>query len=498
MTKHVPVAGGGAFLGSQTPGEVDPGRSNAQAWPVFRWIHYKAIGQLTGTLDFALIVTASIAAGVGYHSILLRENVPDLLPYVGAGNIVAALFVLGVASQGNYNPSKITLSRVQVRAVIFFWPLALLSLVLFLFLMKLGDNFSRGTLIIFGLIGFFLLLVSRLWISALLKAALARGTLAGDRAITIADPELGMGLSQINILQKSGAREIRRYLLPSLTRSDYEDGLRVADEAIQFTRSNHVDCILLALHWSDEHRRNLLCERLQVLPIPVLLLPDQNIESIFSRARQLGSEFTIEIQRGPLSPGELAVKRALDVVLAGGLLVVLVPLLAAVGILIKLDSPGPAIFCQRRQGFNGRQFTIFKFRTMKVLEDGSVIPQACRNDTRVTRVGRILRATSIDELPQLINVLRGQMSLVGPRPHALAHDDDYSKRISNYAYRQHVKPGLTGWAQVKGFRGETGTLALMQQRVAHDLWYVKNWSIWLDLRIISRTFFEILRGRNAY
>ena len=191
-------------------------------------------------------------------------------------------------------------------------------------------------------------------------------------------------------------------------------------------------------------------------------------------------------------------KRALDVVLAGGLLIALAPLLAAVSVLIKLESPGPLIFRQRRKGFNGREFTIFKFRTMKVLEDGSVIHQACRNDPRVTHVGRILRATSIDEMPQLINVLRGQMSLVGPRPHAIAHDDGYTKLIANYAFRQHVKPGLTGWAQIHGFRGETSRLELMERRVDHDLWYFKNWSFWLDLRIIASTVVELLRRRNAY
>ena len=135
---------------------------------------------------------------------------------------------------------------------------------------------------------------------------------------------------------------------------------------------------------------------------------------------------------------------------------------------------------------------------MKVLEDGCVIPQARRNDPRVTRFGRILRATSIDELPQLINVLRGHMSLVGPRPHAVAHDDGYIKAIAKYAFRQHVKPGLTGWAQVNGFRGETARLELMERRVDCDLWYIKNWSFWLDLRILVLTCFEVLRGRNAY
>ena len=155
--------------------------------------------------------------------------------------------------------------------------------------------------------------------------------------------------------------------------------------------------------------------------------------------------------------------------------------------LIKLESSGPVIFSQRRKGFNGREFKIFKFRTMNVLEDGHVIPQARRNDPRVTRVGRILRTTSIDELPQLLNVLRGQMSLVGPRPHAVAHDDGYTKVIAKYAFRQHVKPGLTGWAQVNGFRGETAQLELMERRVECDLWYIKNWSFWLDLRIIVLT-----------
>jgi undecaprenyl-phosphate galactose phosphotransferase/putative colanic acid biosynthesis UDP-glucose lipid carrier transferase len=259
-----------------------------------------------------------------------------------------------------------------------------------------------------------------------------------------------------------------------------------------------VDCILLALQWSDEYRRNLICERLQALPIPVLLLPDQHVESIFAQGRKLGGEFTIEIQRPPLSSGELAVKRTLDVILASGLLVALAPLLAVMGILIRLESSGPLIFRQGRKGFNGREFTIFKFRTMKVFEDGRVIPQARRNDPRVTRIGRILRATSLDELPQLVNVVRGHMSLVGPRPHAVAHDDGYTKLIANYAFRQHMKPGLTGWAQVNGFRGETAQLALMERRVDCDLWYIKNWSFWLDLRILVLTGIELVRGRNAY
>ena len=498
MRNEFPVAPDEPFLDSQTPIRLDLSRDRPRTSGLFRWIPYKAIGQFTGTLDYTLIVIASLVAGAAYHSIILQGDVPDLMPYLAAGNIVAALFVFGAASRGMYSPGAIASARRQVRSVILFWSLAFLSLALFLFLAKSGADFSRGTVIIFGFSGLVMLLGSHVWISTTFKNALARGTIAGDRAITIGDRDAVMALSQASVLQKAGAREIRRYLLPPVKESDYADGLSLIEEAIHFARSNSVDCVLLALRWSDEYRRDLICERLQVLPIRVLLLPDQYVDSILFRAGPLSRGCTAELQRPPLSSGELALKRALDVIVASGLLVALAPLLALVGILIRLESPGPIIFRQRRKGFNTREFTIFKFRTMNVLEDGRTIPQARRNDPRVTRVGRILRATSIDELPQLINVLRGHMSLVGPRPHAIAHDDGYTKLIANYAFRQHVKPGLTGWAQVNGLRGETLRLETMERRVDYDLWYIKNWSFWLDLRILVLTFFELVRGQNAY
>lgn len=498
MGKEFPVPGGTPFLGRQAPEQMGLGLSDTQASRVFAWIHYQSVGRLTGILDYVLIVCASILAGVGYHTVILRGAVPDLMPYIAAGNIVAGLYVLGIASQGNYSPNKIVSARRQLRSIIFFWSLAFMSLSLFLFLAKSGPDFSRGTIILFGILGLLFLLGSHAWIASSLKVALARAALAGDRAITIGEIETVGGLSPTSILQKAGAREIRRYLLPPQAGPDDAVGLRLIDEAVQFARSNNVDCVLLALQWSDERLRNLICDRLQLLPVRVLLLPDQHLESILARAPQLGREFTIEIQRPPLSEGELALKRVLDVIVASGLLIALAPLLALVALLIRLETPGPVIFRQRRKGFNGQEFTIFKFRSMGVMEDGAVIPQARRNDPRVTRVGRVLRATSIDELPQLMNVLWGHMSLVGPRPHAAAHDDGYSKLIAKYAFRQHVKPGLTGWAQVRGYRGETFRLEQMERRVECDLWYIKNWSFWLDLRILVLTCVEVLRRRNAY
>ena len=191
------------------------------------------------------------------------------------------------------------------------------------------------------------------------------------------------------------------------------------------------------------------------------------------------------------------VRRVLDVALSICLLLLLAPVMALVALAIVLDSPGPLLFCQRRGGLDGKVFGILKFRSMHVLEDGADIVQAGKLDARITRVGRVIRKLSFDELPQLFNVIAGDMSLVGPRPHAVAHDDYYGAAISNYALRQKVKPGITGWAQVNGARGATPTLDVMRQRVDLDAWYVAHASLPLDLRILARTPWAVLRGRNA-
>ena len=201
------------------------------------------------------------------------------------------------------------------------------------------------------------------------------------------------------------------------------------------------------------------------------------------------------IQRVALTNLERAVKRVLDVVVSMTVIVFFWPLLMIAAVAIKLDSPGPIIFRQRRSGLNAKEFVIFKFRTMTVLEDGPVVTQASRDDLRVTRIGKFLRQSSLDELPQLFNVLRGDMSLVGPRPHALAHDNEYRVHIADYDFRHHVKPGMTGWAQVNGLRGETASFDQMAERVKLDLWYINNWSLGLDINILLRTCFEVLRNR---
>ncbi|RYF57735.1 MAG: exopolysaccharide biosynthesis polyprenyl glycosylphosphotransferase, partial [Comamonadaceae bacterium] len=194
-----------------------------------------------------------------------------------------------------------------------------------------------------------------------------------------------------------------------------------------------------------------------------------------------------------------ALKRLMDIVVAGAMVTVLSPIMLSAAIAVKLSSPGPIIFRQQRYGEDGERINVYKFRSMRVQEiQNGVVVQASKNDDRVTRVGRFLRKSSIDELPQLFNVLKGTMSIVGPRPHAAEHNELYRRQIKGYMLRHTVKPGITGWAQVNGLRGETDTLEKMERRAEFDRYYIRNWSLWLDITILFRTALLVIRDKNAY
>ena len=200
----------------------------------------------------------------------------------------------------------------------------------------------------------------------------------------------------------------------------------------------------------------------------------------------------------PAAPAKLDAKRVLDLLLGITLLLISAPVMALVSLAVALDSPGPVLFCQKRTGQNGKTFPLFKFRSMHVVEKSADVRQAAPGDARITRVGKVIRKLSLDELPQLFNVIAGQMSLVGPRPHAVVHDQYYGAEIPGYVVRQNVKPGITGWAQVNGSRGPTPTIESMRQRVELDAWYVANHSVTLDLKILARTPAAVLSTRNAH
>jgi putative colanic acid biosynthesis UDP-glucose lipid carrier transferase len=270
-------------------------------------------------------------------------------------------------------------------------------------------------------------------------------------------------------------------------------------EVADFVRRNNIDVVYIALPISTAPRIAELLNDLRDTTASIYFAPNIfAFDLVQARCVEINGMPVFSICDSPLRGMSGVWKRALDVSLAVAALLFSWPVLLLTAAAIKSSSPGPVLFKQRRYGLNGEEILIYKFRSMKVCEDGPVIEQATQRDPRVTPVGAFLRRTSLDELPQILNVLEGKMSFVGPRPHAVAHNEEYRKLINGYMIRHKVRPGITGWAQVNGMRGETASVDKMRQRVQYDLDYLKNWSLWLDLRIIARTALTVLRGGNAY
>jgi Undecaprenyl-phosphate glucose phosphotransferase len=274
------------------------------------------------------------------------------------------------------------------------------------------------------------------------------------------------------------------------------------DDLVQFSRDTPVDQVVIALPWDAEDHLVSCARKLKNLPVDVCLCPGV-IGPAFAPhgVLYLSGAPLLQMFEKPLTGWSYMVKVLEDRVIAAFLLALTAPLMLAIALLIKLDTPGPALFRQKRYGFNNQVIEVLKFRTMRVEctepGEGRVV-QAQQGDPRVTPIGRWLRPTSLDELPQLLNVLRGEMSIVGPRPHAVAHNVHYAGLIDTYLARHGVKPGITGWAQVNGLRGETTTLDKMERRVQYDLDYIENWSLMFDLRILVRTLLVVIAPKNAY
>lgn len=271
------------------------------------------------------------------------------------------------------------------------------------------------------------------------------------------------------------------------------------EDAASYARKHNIQMIFISLPMSAQPRIREILDDLHDTTSSIYFLPDVYVFDLMqARFNNVGGIPVVAICETPFRGVDSIVKVFSDFVLAFIILVLLSPLMLGIALAVKLSSPGPAVFKQRRYGLNGEEITVYKFRSMRVTEDGAAIAQAQKNDPRITRIGAFLRRSSLDELPQFINVLQGRMSIVGPRPHAVAHNELYRKLIKGYMLRHKVKPGITGWAQVNGFRGETETLEKMQARIDLDLHYLQSWSIWFDLWIVIRTIGVVLRRNNAY
>jgi putative colanic acid biosynthesis UDP-glucose lipid carrier transferase len=270
------------------------------------------------------------------------------------------------------------------------------------------------------------------------------------------------------------------------------------DAVAEYVRRNAINVVYITLPISDHPRIVRLLEALRDTTASIYFVPSPlPCDFIQARIDRIGDIPVIAVCETPFCGVNGAAKRAFDVALAAALLVLAWPVMLAIAAAVRLESAGPVLFRQRRYGLDGREILVCKFRTMRVCEDGVRFVQARANDPRVTRVGAFLRKTSLDELPQLFNVLEGTMSIVGPRPHAVAHNEQFRRRIAGYMVRHKVRPGITGWAQVNGLRGETETVEKMQQRVAYDLEYLQHWSLALDLWILARTALVVLRDARG-
>ena len=455
---------------------------------------------LLSTADAFIILISSLVGGIGYQ-LVARNPVPSLLPYCAVGLLAGLLYILRMKGGGYYDFPDCAKPRVEIGEILVCWFTTGLLLAFIAFLLKVSVDFSRGAFVTFSFLAPVSLLGLRKITKIALMEAISRGVIGRRDSVLVGDFDEIAALEQKDLLAFLGTAKVDSFTLSRednpLVRSSADT--RIINSVADFVRRHNCQELLLALPWDDAGRIEFIRDQIKSLPVAARLLPDVQVRSLTqfeTSARQ--RVLAIEIQRAPLSGPQRFVKRVIDIVVASLALIFFLPVMVLTAIAIKLDSEGPVIFRQARKGFNGRQFAIFKFRTMTVQENGPIVAQASRDDPRVTAIGRLLRSASIDELPQLLNVLKGDMSLIGPRPHALAHDSYFQDIVSDYAYRHHVKPGITGWAQCNGARGATPSIEHISERVKLDLWYINNWSLWLDIQILIKTFFEVLRKRNAY
>jgi Undecaprenyl-phosphate glucose phosphotransferase len=396
--------------------------------------------------------------------------------------------------------------RIPYAALFSAWILTFSVLLAAAFLVKVSDTYSRAWALSWFAGGGVGLVAGRLALRQWVRGLSVAGRFA-NRTVIVGAGDQGRRLA--GYLQRHGdvTTKVIGFADDRLTRVPQEsEGLPVfgrVDHLVDLIRRDLVDQVIVALPWTADTRLREVVNKLEQTPVPIRLAPDLAAFSFPDRRfTTVGRLPMMQLFERPISGWSFVAKNMEDRLLAGGLLLLFAPLLALVALAIKIDSPGPVFFRQKRYGFNNDLFQCWKFRTMRQdRTDVNAEVLTRRGDDRVTRVGRFLRKTSLDELPQLVNVLKGDMSLVGPRPHATsakAAGRLYEEAVDAYAARHRVKPGITGWAQVNGWRGETDTLEKIERRVECDLFYIENWSLGLDLKILLRTALVVLGDREAY
>ena len=387
-----------------------------------------------------------------------------------------------------------------MRDTVFGWLIIVTILVFLGYATKFQNQFSEKVLLTWFIVTPLILIISHITVRSIIANWYTKGKLRSTIVI---------GANETSLEFIKHIADLPFLLINYHGFFDERDNSRIAGDfgphlggltdVIPYIHKHNVEMIFISLPMSSQPRIQKLMDELPDTTTSIYFLPDIYIFDLMqARFDYVGDIPVVAMNESPFVGIDGVVKNASDFILALVILILLLPFMLCIALAVKVTSPGPIIFKQRRYGLNGEEIVVYKFRSMTVAEDGPNVVQAKKNDQRFTKIGAFLRRTSLDELPQFINVLQGRMSIVGPRPHAVAHNELYRKLIKGYMLRHKAKPGITGWAQVNGWRGETEELDKMKGRIEHDLYYLKNWSIWLDLWIILRTIWTVIRKDNAH
>jgi Undecaprenyl-phosphate glucose phosphotransferase len=467
-----------------------PRRPRVSAWML---AEIQALLLPTGA---ALMALAAKAIYVLFTSPAASPGPDSLILCIGV--LGAALLAILISEGGVNSVSAIMDGRLQGRQILTTASICFLLILCIFYLLKVSSHFSRAWFGLWYLFSICYLLGVRI---AILRWA---RVLQADRRLLQRVAVYGSADLAQRVIDKLFPSD--RNLVMAGFFSDYplspgDEKHRTGGmkELIAAAQQGECDRVILALGSGASDQIGDALSSLEALSIDVDLSPDAMMLPRRTGISHERSELVlIPLQKAPFGARAVLAKTLMDYGLSAIALICFAPVMLAIAVAIKLDSRGPVFFVQSRHGYNNRVIRIFKFRSMTVSEDGQEITQAVRGDTRVTRVGRFLRRTSLDELPQLMNVLRGELSLVGPRPHAVSHNEMFSQLLPGYASRHRVKPGITGLAQINGFRGETKTPDALRERVDYDLAYINKWSLWLDLKILAKTTLIPFVGKNAY
>jgi Undecaprenyl-phosphate glucose phosphotransferase len=450
---------------------------------------------IVSLVDAAMIFSAGCLAHLLYFSFFATGSWQLTLT---ASALAAIAGVILFRRQGLYELRRLVRWWERVGRLGLSWLTVFVALVTIGFLVKVAGTYSRGWALTWFVVGLVLLVIGRALVGWFLQRSVERGQLQQQVAI------VGCG-EQANLLVDRLTDESGLVNIVGVYDCDPNLGDRKPSEQgtlsdlIQLAQRRRVDSIILALPRSEEKLIWQVTEQLASLPVHIGLSPETfDIRTGQTKEQAIGSLRTTVLLQAPLSDWSRILKAAEDRIFSIAILLFFLPTMLLIACAIKLDSPGPVFFRQKRHGLNHEIIPVWKFRTMRVMEEGGDVTQASKHDSRITRVGQFLRRSSLDELPQLFNVVKGEMSLVGPRPHAIAHNEQYGAIIGSYTRRHRVKPGITGWAQINGYRGEIREASLMEKRIEFDLYYIENWSLWFDIKIILLTPLHGLIHPNAY